>query len=458
MKKLTLSLLLVFITLSYVKFNNAQWYEKGSGLPDSVYAYAIDAYDSLIATGPFSITPDNIPDSIYLTTTGGNLWYSRPLPTSLESYDHIYDISIKDENKIWFCTGKGKIYHTNDGGFSWQLQFFDTSMTKFINYIEMFDSLNGTAMGDAPANDKPALFLKTTNGGNDWVSQNNLFFFGESNTNIWRTVDFINTNTGYYYLFNGPLYKTTNGGVIWQIFNHYFHMIVIKAYDENIFLGEDPNPTPLYKMHRTMNGGQNWESNQSVLLEWGQDIEFIPDNPSNVWYASHAVCFSNDTGRTWTEEFTIPNYTFMDIVFTNENNGWLISRINSYPYTVRIFKTNNGGFGGIVTVKEDEFDFIPEGFRLLQNYPNPFNPTTSIEFRIAEREFVSLKVYDILGNEIATLVNEEKPAGTYEVEFNSHSGEVRNLPAGRQDLPSGVYFYQLQTESFIQTKKMLLLR
>ncbi|MCW8810932.1 MAG: T9SS type A sorting domain-containing protein, partial [Ignavibacteriaceae bacterium] len=64
---------------------------------------------------------------------------------------------------------------------------------------------------------------------------------------------------------------------------------------------------------------------------------------------------------------------------------------------------------------------------------------------------VTLKVYDILGREIATLVNEEKPAGEYEVEFNSHSGEVRNLP-------SGIYFYQLQAGDFISTKKMILLK
>jgi len=71
---------------------------------------------------------------------------------------------------------------------------------------------------------------------------------------------------------------------------------------------------------------------------------------------------------------------------------------------------------------------------------------------------VTLKVYDILGNEVATLVNEEKPAGEYEVEFNGHSDEGQNLPAGRQGLPSGVYFFQLKAGSFIQTKKMVLLK
>ena len=98
---------------------------------------------------------------------------------------------------------------------------------------------------------------------------------------------------------------------------------------------------------------------------------------------------------------------------------------------------------------EDE-QSIPMKFFLKQNYPNPFNPSTNIRFHIAERGFVSLKVFDALGNEVATLVTEEKLAGEYEVEFNPSS--IKHLPS------SGVYFYQLKAGSFIQTKKMLLLK
>jgi hypothetical protein len=94
---------------------------------------------------------------------------------------------------------------------------------------------------------------------------------------------------------------------------------------------------------------------------------------------------------------------------------------------------------------------IPSGFLLLQNYPNPFNPSTTIKYSIPTSEFVILKIYDVLGNEVATLDNEEKPAGVYEIEFNSHSGEVRNLT-------SGVYFYRIHAGGFVETKKMSLLR
>jgi len=92
----------------------------------------------------------------------------------------------------------------------------------------------------------------------------------------------------------------------------------------------------------------------------------------------------------------------------------------------------------------------PSEFYLGQNYPNPFNPITKIKFQIPEFGFVSLKVFDVLGNEVATLVNEERPAGIYEVEFNPASS-IKH-PA------SGIYFYQLKTGKFITTKKMLLLR
>jgi polyhydroxybutyrate depolymerase len=106
---------------------------------------------------------------------------------------------------------------------------------------------------------------------------------------------------------------------------------------------------------------------------------------------------------------------------------------------------------------EDEI-LIPINYSLSQNYPNPFNPTTKINYSIPKRSNIVIIVYDILGKEVTTLVNEEKLAGTYEVEFNSHSGEVRNLPSDRQGLPSGVYFYQLRAGSFVETKKMLLLK
>ena len=102
---------------------------------------------------------------------------------------------------------------------------------------------------------------------------------------------------------------------------------------------------------------------------------------------------------------------------------------------------------------EEERNVVVDNFELYQNYPNPFNPNTTIKYQITDLpagrqglNFTTIKVYDVLGNEIAILVNEEKPAGSYRVEFNASS------------LPSGVYFYQLKAGNFIETKKMVLMK
>jgi len=105
----------------------------------------------------------------------------------------------------------------------------------------------------------------------------------------------------------------------------------------------------------------------------------------------------------------------------------------------------------VVGIKNENND-IPSEFSLSQNYPNPFNPETVISYQLAVGSFVTLKVYDVLGNEIATLVNEEKPAGKYQVNFNAQR------TTNNKQLASGVYFYRLQAGNFVQTKKFILMK
>lgn len=97
-------------------------------------------------------------------------------------------------------------------------------------------------------------------------------------------------------------------------------------------------------------------------------------------------------------------------------------------------------------VSDVEDEFQPLAFQLNQNYPNPFNPSTKIQYSIPQESTVTLKIYDVLGNEVATVVNEEKSAGNYEIDFNASS------------LSSGVYLYKIQAGSFVETRKMILLR
>ncbi len=93
---------------------------------------------------------------------------------------------------------------------------------------------------------------------------------------------------------------------------------------------------------------------------------------------------------------------------------------------------------------------VPDSYELAQNYPNPFNPSTTIKYQIKDPGFVTLKVYNLLGNLVATLVNEYEPPGTYYIDFNAKSGD--------EPLPSGVYFYRLQVGNFIATKKMVVMK
>jgi len=119
--------------------------------------------------------------------------------------------------------------------------------------------------------------------------------------------------------------------------------------------------------------------------------------------------------------------------------------IVEYSYSLSGCIISGITYGELLVSFEDEKVF-PNEYSVSQNYPNPFNPTTTIKYHIPELSFVSLKFYDVLSKEVATLVNEEKPAGSYEIEFNGTG------------LPSGIYFYQLRTESYVKTKKMVLLK
>ena len=115
-------------------------------------------------------------------------------------------------------------------------------------------------------------------------------------------------------------------------------------------------------------------------------------------------------------------------------------------YLVGVYR--NGEFLGdtVITGINDYRNIIPNEFILYQNYPNPFNPSTKISWQTPVSGRQTLKVYDVLGNEVATLVNEFRPAGSNEVEFS------------RNNLVSGIYFYRLQAGGYVETKKMIILK
>ncbi|MBK8550226.1 MAG: T9SS type A sorting domain-containing protein [Ignavibacteria bacterium] len=106
-----------------------------------------------------------------------------------------------------------------------------------------------------------------------------------------------------------------------------------------------------------------------------------------------------------------------------------------------ILKTGNGGL-----TSAGEFTSVPSSFILEQNFPNPFNPVTVIRYALAQSNFVTLKIYDVLGKEVLTLVNEKQHAGNYEIEFNA------------ENFFSGVYFYKIEAGDFSDVKRMLLIK
>jgi hypothetical protein len=146
-------------------------------------------------------------------------------------------------------------------------------------------------------------------------------------------------------------------------------------------------------------------------------------------------------------------------VFLSSNNGKSWTPVNSgLPNTeVRVLAVNGGNlFAGtygngvwerpLITDVKDGKSEIPSVFSLSQNYPDPFNPSTTISFTIPTRSSVSLKIFDLLGKEVSTIVSQELPAGTYSRQWNAAK------------MSSGIYFYRLQTGSFTQTKRLVLLK
>jgi len=171
---------------------------------------------------------------------------------------------------------------------------------------------------------------------------------------------------------------------------------------------------------------------KKFLITWKVSALFFPLPPIELLSTKDTVWIA-DVGS----EFGI----VQDIVPTNHID---LSLLGIEPFSIPGLKTYL--IDTIVVSARNDEPVIPTEIVLKQNYPNPFNPSTKIELSIREFGFVSLKVYDILGNEVATLVNSEKPSGVYNVEWNA-SG-----------LPSGAYFYQLKTEGFVETKKMMLMK
>jgi hypothetical protein len=238
----------------------------------------------------------------------------------------------------------------------------------------------------------------------------------------------------YSFQFDAPDYIT-------QIINN----VVVNSYNSlttiNVQLIPNLIPVELIAFTVTVDGNNvtlNWGT-ATETNNYGFEIERSLISEVSINPNWEKIGFVSGSGTT-TEPHT---YSFKD-------DNLLVGK-----YNYRLKQLDFDGSYSYSNIIEVEIE-IPNNFSLSQNYPNPFNPSTKIKYsipsvisipNIRERNLnVTLKIYDVLGKEIATLVNEEKPAGNYEVNFNASS------------LSSGIYFYRLQSGSFVETKKMILLK
>ncbi len=425
------TLLLTPLAILLQNAAQSQWIPTATGLPTWNIADALDACDS--NTAVISIDP-----GVYLTVDGGTSWRSIGPPGKA-----IYDLAIVDSSHIWLASGAGEILATTNGGQTWDRQYLDSTKCRFMNYVRMFDLNNGVAMGDGIVDSGPALFISTTDGGNTWISKNDSAFGGLS-YNIWTQVSFVDRDTGYFFEMGvnpNRLYRTNDAGATWHITNYPLTNAQIVSFSTgNIGLA-----TPWFadqSVYRTLDGGTTWESFQSPRIGWGgMDIAYAPGDPSMVWMADEGgqMLHSDDTGRTWTVQLSVGGHNQLrDVAIISPTHGWLLGDGG------RIYRTSNGG-DPPSDAKLDRV-LVPAGFALDQNYPNPFNGTTNIGFRIPSRTHIVLKVYDLLGREIATLVNEERQPGSYSVSFDA------------RDLATGVYAYRITAGAIVHSRTMLLLR
>jgi hypothetical protein len=289
---------------------------------------------------------------------------------------------------------------------------------------------------------QPVILVTSPVGGEKWLA-------GTTREITWSSSNIKNVKIEY----------TTNSGKDWQLIitsvsassgSCYFTVPVIsstqckvrisdasdadiKDESASVFTIANPGITVV-----TPNGGEKWTSSETKEIIWtSKDISNVKidytTNNGTSWISILNSISANTTSYLW----TVPTITSISCKL----------RISDVDNS-RISDESNGLFEISLPVGiENEMNgSIPEKYLLLQSYPNPFNPSTVISYELPSTTFISLKVYNVLGEEVSTLVNEVKSAGRYKIVFNAGN------------ISSGIYFYVLQTANFVQSKKMIFLK
>ncbi len=417
------------------------WDPFGNGYPESTTVTLLSINSSLFAGNSSGIYSVEYPDTEWVRRCNG-------------LYAVNISCSAKKDNIIHAGGANGQIFISSDYGESW--------ITKKIPGIS--NSIKCIALlGDTIFTSSGWLLYYSTDGGDTWFTVNlyasqitslairdNEIYVGTSNVDgVWRSTDggnsWMQVNNGLTNIYinavetdevnvyvgtqeglfissdNGNNWVKAAGGFPTNLF-----VTTIKAFDNTVYAGG------IYGLYRSTNYGSNWQwkgfSNQIVQAIEGRDsIVFAGTVMGGVF-------LSTNYGNTWNNKSAgLPDLNPSTLVLINDV---LFTGIRGHS----MWK-NSSLLTGI-----KEYAGAPDKFILYQNYPNPFNPSTSIRFTVSNSQLVTLKVFDILGKEVAVLLNKELSAGHYEVEFDG------------RNLSSGIYFYRLQSGEFSETRKMILMR
>jgi len=454
---------------------------------------------------------------VYRTTNGGGNW--TLVNTGItETNIAIQALLVhpSDPNIAWVCVFDGLadqvngIYKTTNGGTSW------SPATTGIGTIKNFLALamsptdpNTLYLGSSflvTAQTGPSAIYKSTDGGANWVLSNTGLPTDPTEINPIRTIQVstANPNVVIAGLFmntaNGGFYLSTDAGATWTKKHNGLPIDVgtlIRSaairplFSNQFYIGLDRSTFLNIGVWGTTDGGDNWFSfNGGTMLNTygiralvfnstgthslyagcgtatGQGVYEYTFSVVPVEFVSFtASAYGNEVNLSWITATETNNFGF-EIERTDAGNplwnkvGFVFgngssTEMNYYSFTDQsvpvgqyLYRLKQIDFDGSFEYSDQvEVNILPaDNYILMQNYPNPFNPSTKISFSISQSGMTSVKIYDVLGNEAATLIDRELTAGSYDFEFNA-SG-----------LTSGVYYYTLISGSFVQTKKMLLLK
>ena len=402
------------------------WTEQTSGISSALYSVSAVSNDIAWACGAAG--------KVLKTTNKGVNWVnvSGNIPTSLP----LYCIWGQDANMalVTGTTSGGvmSIYKTTNGGTNWTLV---NSHAGFGDNIWMTSATDAYFIGD-PVSGHWDL-LKSTNAGDNWTT--------------WATITTTNTSGTYnnaafhdnQQVWFSPVGEssfqyTSNMGTNWSVQTIPLSEIAATWFN-SATVGIAGGSSTSAGLLKTTNSGTNWTTLTQSFVGTSS-IAGITGTGTSWWVALQAatVHTSTNDGATWTLAYTAPTTGGVFYHLTASRTGNTIWGVRSLGGISR-YGEQISGITPIGTV-------TPTSYSLSQNYPNPFNPTTKINFSIPKSGMVSLKVYDILGKEVSTLVNQNISAGNYTYEFDASR------------LSSGIYFYRLNVNGFSEVKKMSLIK